>query len=74
MPRAEKKNVVCPECSKDVELVLDKESEEYEGRCADCGLNVGAVYVRSRYQRAIKKLEDGEAPAPRKRSWPFPEF
>lgn len=49
-----KKKVQCPECETDVEL-----SEEGEGMCSNCNLNVGAVYQRARHIRATNKLLEG---------------
>lgn len=62
------KNVVCPECGKDVKLVHDDDGE-WEGRCAnaDCKLDVGAVVTRRRYRTALDKMSEPERPKSKRR-------
>lgn len=62
---------LCPECGKEVTLTVDPETRDREGRCKDCGLDVGAIVNRSRYNKAAKKLEEEENAAavpPKKKS------
>lgn len=67
------KNVLCPECGKDVKIVQDEEGE-WTGRCAnpDCRIDVGAVVTRARYAKALKKYQEPEEPPrPKRRINPF---
>ena len=60
--------VKCNECGTDVELTLDKETGDYEGKCV-CGWNVGRDYTRSRSARSQKIYQEGEKePEPKKKS------
>jgi DNA-directed RNA polymerase subunit RPC12/RpoP len=54
---------LCPECEQEVALKIDQETGDREGRCENCGLDVGAVVNRLRYAKATKKVEDEEETA-----------
>jgi hypothetical protein len=64
---------LCPECDKEVTLSIDPETGDREGRCANCGIDVGAVINRLRYDKARKKIETEEEaatkPAKKESKW-----
>ena len=64
---------LCPECEKDVELTIDSATGDREGRCSNCGLDVGAALNRHRASKALKKLEKEEEerdkPPKKESSW-----
>lgn len=49
---AEQKKVICPECETEVTLT------DGEGECSKCGLDVGEVLERDRYERALQKVRE----------------
>ena len=53
------RTVQCPECETDVKIVRDDDGDD-NGRCANCGLDVGRVLTRYRLDRAISKVREGE--------------
>jgi hypothetical protein len=58
----QKKKVVCPGegCNTEVELTLNTESNEWEGDCSKCGLDVGWCIEKVRRDRAVKRLVERE--------------
>ena len=61
-----KRKVLCPECDKEVEITRDAESGDDEGICGECGLNVGRILTRRRYDRAYNKVAESEKAAEKK--------
>jgi ssDNA-binding Zn-finger/Zn-ribbon topoisomerase 1 len=58
--KSNKRKVVCPECDQaDVEIVRDDEGDD-NGVCVNCGLNVGRVLTKNRYDKALAKVRTGE--------------
>lgn len=55
----DKSKAICPEC--DTEVTITKEEGELTGKCEKCGLDVGRVLTKRRYDRAVKKMDDAEA-------------
>jgi hypothetical protein len=62
-PKAKEVKRLCPECEQEVTLIIDPETQDREGRCANCGLDVGAIVNRLRYAKAAKKVEEEEEKA-----------
>lgn len=61
----------CPECENDVTLTTDEDGD-YEGTCENCGLNVGRVLTKRRYDKAVAKVAERESAKPKKeKSDPF---
>lgn len=52
---------LCPECETEVTLTIDAETGDREGRCGSCGLDVGAVVNKLRYDKARRRVEDEES-------------
>lgn len=61
---ADKTKAVCPEC--DTEVTITKEEGELTGKCDKCGLDVGRVLTKRRYDRAVKKMDEAETEAGKK--------
>jgi hypothetical protein len=61
---------LCPECDQEVTLAVDAESGDREGRCSNCGLDVGAVVNKLRYAKATKKVQDEEEIEKKKQNKP----
>jgi hypothetical protein len=55
----------CPECDADCTVTLDDDGD-YEGSCDGCGLNVGRVLTKRRYDKAATKLAERENAKPKK--------
>lgn len=53
MPEAKK--VLCPECETEVNL------SEHEGVCQKCGLDVGQIVEKDRYDTALQKYREKKA-------------
>ena len=68
--KSNKRKVVCPECDQaDVEITRDSDGDD-EGTCPNCGLNVGRVLTKRRYDRALDKVkrDEEEGTKPKKKS------
>lgn len=57
-----KRKILCPECETEVEIIRDEDGDD-QGVCGNCGLNVGKILTRRRYDRAYKKVSDAEVAA-----------
>ena len=62
-----KATVPCTECSTEVEVTLDKETGDYEGKCP-CGWDVGRDYTRSRSARAQRIYQEEKKEEPKKKT------
>lgn len=58
--KEQKRKTLCPECETEVEIVRTEDGGE-EGMCDNCGLNVGQVLTKDRYDRALAKLRENQA-------------
>lgn len=70
--KSNKRKVICPECDQaDVEIT--REEGDDEGTCPNCGLNVGRVLTKNRYDKALGKLreEEEKAKKPKKKDGGF---
>ena len=60
------RKVVCPECDQvDVVITRDDEGDD-NGTCQNCGLNVGRVLTKNRYDKALTKLKAEEEKSQKK--------
>jgi Zn-finger protein len=55
MPKEQKRKTLCPECDTEVEITRDEDGADV-GVCDNCGLNVGQVLTKDRYDNALAKL------------------
>lgn len=66
------KKVLCPECDTETEITISKQA--IKGDCGNCGIDVGAVLTRRRYEKALQRQREREEaeenPEPERRS-PF---
>jgi len=58
-PKSNERTVLCPECDTETVLTRNEDGED-EGRCPGCNLNVGRIFTKRRYDKALKKVEEGE--------------
>jgi hypothetical protein len=48
------RKVLCPEC--ETETTVSRVEGEDEGKCEKCGLDVGRILTKRRYDRALAKM------------------
>lgn len=63
MPEAKSKEssnrkVLCPEC--ETEVTVSRVEGEDEGRCEKCGLDVGRILTKRRYDKALAKMNEAD--------------